>query len=134
MKRAQNMIHSIAKIAIISMILSVVSGCSIQGNTKHQAAQQDSAHTTMTEQELIDEFMVLTKKANFCASNSDCVNVYPECPLGCGTPVNKSKALIVKTQAKKYRALISELTNTECNYMCVSQGPVFCVKNTCQFK
>lgn len=71
-------------------------------------------------------------RSNSCATDNDCVLVYPGCPLGCGVAVNVGAE-------EKVRNLAAEIidshnkNNPACAYSCMALYTV-CYIDTCQTK
>lgn len=73
-----------------------------------------------------DEFV---EEHNQCEEVSDCVMVYPECPLGCGTGVNAAHEQEAKDKAAKLIRRY-ERGGRACDYSCLPLELV-CEDNRC---
>jgi len=106
----------IAMILSTSLILILFSSC---GDSKSRS-----------ENEIRQEFDDAVADSNYCEIDADCVLVYPQCPLGCGTAVNINEQEKIENIAEN---LIEEYksSNPECAYSCLAVEPI-CVNGTCQ--
>ena len=85
-----------------------------------------------SEEEVKREFDALVAASNACERDSECVEVSPGCPLGCGAAVNAKHKSRVERRA---RELIDdyETGGRSCDYGCVVKGSVVCIAERCDF-
>lgn len=85
-----------------------------------------------SEEEVQREFDAVVAASNACERDSECVEVSPGCPLGCGHAINVKHKQTVERRA---RELIDdyETGGRSCDYECVLRGPVACIADRCDF-
>ncbi|MFP4189542.1 MAG: hypothetical protein ACLFSL_00720, partial [Candidatus Woesearchaeota archaeon] len=62
--------------------------------------------------------------ANYCETDSDCVDAGGKCPFGCYVYVNKDKVEQISKLIQSY--------DSRCVYGCVSESEVVCENNKCK--
>lgn len=69
---------------------------------------------------------------NSCQAASDCVSIYPGCPLGCFEAVSASDKSDAEAEAAR---LVDkyESGGRACDYSCVEPGPLVCEAGHCGF-
>jgi hypothetical protein len=85
-----------------------------------------------SEEEIQREFEDYVNDANACSVVSECSEVQPGCPLGCGVAVRTDRVASVERKAEE---LIDEHTagGNRCIYSCASPGTLACVDGRCGF-
>ena len=70
---------------------------------------------------------------NSCSVVEDCVEIYPGCPLGCGTPVSAEYKDEALAKSKKLLAAY-EFGGTRCDYDCIESPPLVCEDQVCGYE
>jgi len=66
-------------------------------------------------------------RANYCTTNSDCVDIGPQCPYGCGIFVNKN-------ERQRIQDRINAIPLTwDCFYKCQTKTAPVCLEGKCQY-
>lgn len=81
-------------------------------------------------QEAKEEFQIEIELSNDCTDTSECIIVYPGCPLGCGAAVNVNYEDSVEEKAQEIIDSISS-GGVSCDYSCV-QPVAQCVDRKCE--
>ena len=74
-----------------------------------------------------EEVLELTGRYNYCETDSDCVDFYPGCPLGCSTPVNKAYKDIFSKITENFRSK----NEPQCEYKCMAPVKITCENYKC---
>ena len=74
-----------------------------------------------------EEVLELTGRYNYCETDSDCVDFYPGCPLGCSTPVNKEYKDIFSKITENFRSK----NEPQCEYKCIAPAKITCENYKC---
>ena len=74
-----------------------------------------------------EEVLELTGRYNYCETDSDCVDFYPGCPLGCSTPVNKAYKDIFSKITENFR----NKNEPKCEYKCMAPVKITCENYKC---
>jgi hypothetical protein len=74
-----------------------------------------------------EEVLELTGRYNYCETDSDCVDFYPGCPLGCSTPVNKEYKDIFSKITENFR----NKNEPQCEYKCIAPAKITCENYKC---
>ena len=74
-----------------------------------------------------EEVLELTGRYNYCETDSDCVDFYPGCPLGCSTPVNKDYKDIFSKITENFR----NKNEPQCEYKCIAPAKITCENYKC---
>ncbi len=77
-----------------------------------------------------EEFEAAVAEANDCVSSSDCVLIFPGCPLGCFTAVNRAREAEVRAKADELIADY-ERGGAACAYSCIQPGALVCEGSNC---
>jgi hypothetical protein len=83
-----------------------------------------------SEEDVQREFDEFVAERNRCSADTECVLVFPGCPLGCFVAVNAQFEAVVAAKAED---LIDdyERGGTRCDYGCVQAGAVVCLDGRC---
>ena len=107
------------KIIAIIFVLALCASCS----------ESDSR----SEEEIIADFQIEVELANDCEDSSECIVVYPECPLAiCGIAINSSKIDELKGIEDKLYAEIENISS-QCDILpgCL-EATAECRDNKCE--
>ena len=83
-----------------------------------------------SEDEIREDFARVVARSNSCSDVTECVLVYPGCPLGCYVAVNQSSAADVEERAEE---LIADYQSAgrSCDYGCREAPPLECTDSRC---
>jgi hypothetical protein len=89
-----------------------------------------TASCAPSEEELQEEFAEEVARSNTCEEASDCVIVWPGCPLDCWVAVNAEQRTRVEAKA---RELIDEYESggRACDYLCIDAPEPACAEGRC---
>jgi len=65
--------------------------------------------------------------AGYCSEDSDCVVIYPGCPLGCYAAVNRAEVETVEAKIERYH----NQQSNECLYDCAAPTDPWCEAGQC---
>ena len=77
------------------------------------------------------EFEDVIAESNSCAEATDCVVIFPGCPLGCAATINAANKATVEAKAQE---LIDdyERGGQSCAYGCMQTGSPVCEQQRCK--
>ncbi len=65
--------------------------------------------------------------AGYCTESSECVVIYPGCPLGCYAAVNTAEVGAIEKKIEKFH----KQQGSECLYDCATHADPFCENGQC---
>ncbi len=67
------------------------------------------------------------EEAGYCTESSDCVVIYPGCPLGCFAAVNAAEVEDIEAKIERYH----RQSSNNCIYDCAPHADPFCENGQC---